>query len=185
MIPKQDRQGVRKAMDIEQKYDLNTDFSEIEKIATDAKATASAANTRAKEARMAVDELADSTEAQFNEVNANITELGQSVEIHSENIINLDERLDTLENSGVGGGGGADGFSPIVELSKTGDVTTLKITDKNGTKTATIEDGKDGKDGQPGESGVYVGTEPPTNPSVRVWINPSGSAITHAEGVSF
>lgn len=41
----------------------------------------------------------------------------------------------------VGLGGGEDGFSPIVSLSKTGRVTTLEITDKNGKQTSKIYDG--------------------------------------------
>ncbi|MBR5873100.1 MAG: hypothetical protein IKY90_00015 [Oscillospiraceae bacterium] len=40
---------------------------------------------------------------------------------------------------------GQDGFSPTVTVSKSGKVTTVKITDVNGTKTATINDGADGK----------------------------------------
>ena len=40
---------------------------------------------------------------------------------------------------------GADGVSPTVAVSKSGKVTTVTITDKNGTKTATINDGADGK----------------------------------------
>lgn len=49
-----------------------------------------------------------------------------------------------------------------------------------------------GPQGLTGESGVYIGTEEPTDPDVRVWINPSGgtgilitkveSAGTHAPG---
>ena len=39
---------------------------------------------------------------------------------------------------------GEDGFSPTVEVSKSGKVTTITITDANGTKTATIKDGEDG-----------------------------------------
>lgn len=45
MIPKQDRQGVRHARDIEQKYDLNTDFTAIKKIAADAQRIAEKANS--------------------------------------------------------------------------------------------------------------------------------------------
>ncbi len=30
--------------------------------------------------------------------------------------------------------------------------------------------------GENGESGVYIGTEPPTDPSINVWINPEGNA---------
>lgn len=44
-----------------------------------------------------------------------------------------------------GGSGGGDGFSPTVAVNKSGKVTTVSITDKNGTKTATINDGADGK----------------------------------------
>ena len=40
---------------------------------------------------------------------------------------------------------GDDGISPTVAVSKSGKVTTISITDKNGTKTATINDGADGK----------------------------------------
>lgn len=39
---------------------------------------------------------------------------------------------------------GEDGISPTVSVSKSGKVTTVSITDKNGTKTATINDGADG-----------------------------------------
>ncbi len=39
---------------------------------------------------------------------------------------------------------GEDGVSPIIEVSKTGKVTTITITDAEGTKTATINDGNDG-----------------------------------------
>lgn len=44
----------------------------------------------------------------------------------------------------VGGAASVDGFSPIVELSKSGNVSTLEITDKNGTKRTEIRDGSDG-----------------------------------------
>ena len=39
---------------------------------------------------------------------------------------------------------GADGVSPTVAVSKRGKVTTLTITDAEGTKTATVNDGEDG-----------------------------------------
>lgn len=37
-------------------------------------------------------------------------------------------------------------------------------------------DGAQGPAGPAGESGVYVGTEAPTDPNVKVWINPNGVA---------
>lgn len=44
----------------------------------------------------------------------------------------------------------SDGVSPTVTTSKNGKVTTISITDANGTKTATINDGTDGQPGSPG-----------------------------------
>lgn len=37
---------------------------------------------------------------------------------------------------------GNDGISPVVEINKTGSTTTIAITDKNGMKTAEIQDGE-------------------------------------------
>lgn len=48
-----------------------------------------------------------------------------------------------VEN-GANGTNGKDGTSPTVAVSKSGKVTTITLTDKNGTKTATINDGADG-----------------------------------------
>lgn len=45
---------------------------------------------------------------------------------------------------GPKGRDGIDGVSPTVEISKTGKVTTITITDVNGTHTATVNDGSDG-----------------------------------------
>ena len=45
---------------------------------------------------------------------------------------------------GPQGSTGAPGYSPTVEISKTGKVTTVTITDENGVHTSTINDGKDG-----------------------------------------
>lgn len=52
----------------------------------------------------------------------------------------------------IKGDPGADGVSPTVAVSKSGKVTTVSITDKNGTKTATINDGSDGSNGKDGTS---------------------------------
>ena len=46
---------------------------------------------------------------------------------------------------GADGKDGVDGVSPVVTTSKTGDTTTITITDKDGTKTATIKDGAKGE----------------------------------------
>lgn len=47
-------------------------------------------------------------------------------------------------DKGDKGNPGVDGFSPIATVTKSGDVATISITDKNGTTTATVKDGTDG-----------------------------------------
>ena len=49
---------------------------------------------------------------------------------------------------GETGANGADGYSPTASVSKSGTVTTITITDKNGTTTEEILDGKKGADGK-------------------------------------
>lgn len=55
---------------------------------------------------------------------------------------------------GCSGGAGADGFSPIASVTQTDSGAVISITDKGGTTTATVENGKDGKDGSDGADGV-------------------------------
>lgn len=47
-------------------------------------------------------------------------------------------------DKGDKGDSGVDGFPPIATVTKSGDVATISITDKNGTTTATVKDGADG-----------------------------------------
>lgn len=49
--------------------------------------------------------------------------------------------------NGTNGKNGEDGISPMISTSKSGNVTTIVLTDVNGTKYASILDGADGKDG--------------------------------------
>lgn len=50
-------------------------------------------------------------------------------------------------NNGTNGQDGVDGFSPIATVTKTGNVATITITDKNGTTTANVYDGSGGGGG--------------------------------------
>ena len=54
---------------------------------------------------------------------------------------------------------GEDGVSPTVAVSKSGEVTTVIIVDKNGAKTATINDGVDGSNGKTPVRGVDYYTD--------------------------
>ena len=64
---------------------------------------------------------------------------------------------DKFGGSGSSGGGGEDGFSPVANVTQTDDGAVISITDKSGTTTATVTNGKDGKDGKDGESSVITG----------------------------
>ena len=57
-------------------------------------------------------------------------------------------------DKGDKGDTGDDGYSPTVTTSKSGKVTTITITDKNGEHTATINDGADGAKGDTGNTGA-------------------------------
>lgn len=55
--------------------------------------------------------------------------------------------------TGAPGSDGVDGISPTVTTSKSGNTTTITITDKNGDHTATILDGTNGTNGTNGTDG--------------------------------
>lgn len=55
--------------------------------------------------------------------------------------------------SGQNAENGEDGFSPIAKVEQTATGAVISITDKEGTTTATITNGKDGKDGVDGKDG--------------------------------
>lgn len=55
--------------------------------------------------------------------------------------------------TGPQGAKGNDGVSPTVSISKNGTVTTITITDKNGTHTQTVNDGTNGTAGKAGADG--------------------------------
>lgn len=57
---------------------------------------------------------------------------------------------------GGGGGTGADGFSPVANVTQTASGAVISITDKSGTTTATIVNGKDGSTGSAGKDGTSV-----------------------------
>ena len=55
---------------------------------------------------------------------------------------------------GKDGTNGQDGYSPSASVSETDTGATITITDKTGTTTAEVKNGKDGKDGAPGKDGT-------------------------------
>lgn len=92
---------------------------------------------------------------------------------------------------GAAGANGSDGVSPTVEISKSGKVTTITITDATGPHTATINDGEDG-----GITGSIDGLPEFTEEDIDkflgltadgpAWLAVSASvAMTNAEEVTF
>lgn len=51
------------------------------------------------------------------------------------------------------GENGSDGYSPTANVTQNENGATITVTDKNGTTTATVTNGKDGADGNPGADG--------------------------------
>ena len=82
-----------------------------------------------------------------------------------------------------GGKPGADGFSPIANVTQTANGAVITITDKDGTTTATVNNGKDGADGKDGYSPIASVQE--TNAGVFIAIqDESGittATVTHGE----
>ena len=68
--------------------------------------------------------------------------------------IEVDKLQDAVEDLEERIGQSAEGISPTVTLNETDDGVLLAITDKDGTKTATIRHGQDGKQGPVGETGA-------------------------------
>ena len=81
---------------------------------------------------------------------------------------------------GAGGGGtgeaGEDGGYYIPSVSETGDLSWSASKPEMPEVTTVNIKGKDGTDGK---SGVYIGTEQPTDPDTNVWINPEGTLDTY------
>ena len=77
--------------------------------------------------------------------------------IWTRSVITYTDNTDTTTTpvcvTGEKGAPGKDGISPTVSVSKSGNTTTISITDKDGTHTQTVKDGTNGTPGTPGSDG--------------------------------
>lgn len=76
---------------------------------------------------------------------------------------------------------GTDGYSPSASVAQTDTGATITITDKSGTTTATVKNGKDGAPGTPGTNGTDGKDGTTFTPSVSTagdlsWTNDGGKA---------
>lgn len=76
-----------------------------------------------------------------------------SKDLYEQLLDEIDEKTKNIQD-GHDGKDGADGFSPTAKVEKTDAGAKITITDKSGTTTAEISDGKDGKNGIDGKNGV-------------------------------
>lgn len=92
----------------------------------------------------------------------------------------------TPGTDGKDGAPGQDGYSPSASVSETDTGATITITDKTGTTTAEIKNGKDGKDGAPGKDGSPGAKgDPGATPNLQigtVMTLPAGSDATASMG---
>lgn len=72
--------------------------------------------------------------------------------------------LARLEDVEQNGGGGGDGYSPEAKVERVEGGVRVTITDKNGTTSEVVQDGK---------PGVHVGNDTPPE-GTKVWVNPDG-----------
>ena len=84
---------------------------------------------------------------------SSIAKTGTAGKVDTYTITYTDGNTATFDvTNGQDGDDGADGFSPIANVTQVGDTATITITDEDGTTTASISDGVDGQDGADGYS---------------------------------
>lgn len=66
------------------------------------------------------------------------------VDTYTLTVTYTDSTTDTITFTVTNGRDGVDGYSPTATVTKSGTTSTITITDKNGTTTATVTDGVDG-----------------------------------------
>lgn len=97
------------------------------------------------------------TEKALRQIHNNVTQLKDTIEMAMNNLdagniildsgSSLEVAINSEELRGPQGSPGIDGFSPTATVIKSGNVSTLTVTDKNGSTTTNINDGINGADG--------------------------------------
>ena len=107
--------------------------------------------------------------------------------------VSLETLLLAKKQSGGGGSGGTSNYNQLTNLPSVNGVvlkgnktlsdlgalasSDISITEITGGHNVDFGGGND-FDVMDGSSGVYVGSQTPTDPDVNVWIDPSGTATT-------
>ena len=131
-----------------------------------------------EELQQAISNIDLSTYATTSYVDNAIANIPSGGEVDLENYYTKEETYNKVEidnliptvTDGKDGVDGQDGFSPTATVTKEGNTAIITITDKNGTTTASISDGKDGTGGggSSGGSGEVYSTE---EVEIGTWID--------------
>ena len=90
----------------------------------------------------------------------------------------------SYNTTSVRGETGADGFSPIATVAKSGDTATISITDAEGTTTAEITDGTDGTNGADGFSPIATVTKSGDTATISITDAEGTTTATVTDGVT-
>ncbi|MBQ0161418.1 MAG: hypothetical protein KBT28_12455 [Bacteroidales bacterium] len=82
-------------------------------------------------------------EAAKNAANQAATNANAAAQNANEVASDIEAKANAGDFNGKDGNPGDDGFSPVASVTKSGKVSTITVTDKSGTTTATVSDGKD------------------------------------------
>ncbi len=163
----------------------------INTAATFASQTSQKANAKASEANTKADEAHAKADEAYNHAVTNFLilrdEIGDIDNLETEDKSSLVAAINEAAKSGGSGSGtagadGEDGFSPVATVEQTDDGAVISITDKNGTTTATITNGKDGVDGKDGVISVTGATAGQT---VKITSVDASGVPTAWEAVDF
>lgn len=119
-----------------------TEANEATKNANDATDKAKTATTNAEQATERANTAADNADVATSNATQATTQATTATERANDISADLEAKREADYWRGAKGVKGDDGVSPMVSTSKTGKVTTIKITDAQGTHTATVNDGE-------------------------------------------
>lgn len=119
-----------------------TEANEAAKNANDATEKAKTATSTAEQSAERANTAADNADVATSNATQATTQATTATKRANDISADLEAKREADYWRGVQGVKGDDGVSPTVSTSKTGKVTTIKITDAQGTHTATVNDGE-------------------------------------------
>lgn len=119
-----------------------TEANEAAKSANDAADKAKSATSTAEQSAERANTAADNADVATSNATQATTQATTATKRANDISVDLEAKREADYWRGTKGDKGDDGVSPTVSTSKTGKVTTIEITDAQGTHTATVNDGE-------------------------------------------